>query len=249
VGRCCQGAPATARRAATPRPSPQRIRPWPPSPKRIAVAALLDGSARLEGGRFAGHDQAAFRARTIHDWPGRRRSRRTCHGRGGALADLGGEPGARRPSASIQDLYTARGRGEVAGFTVPASTPGADLRHGRTISPRTGKGSGPVILELARSEQTTRSSVCSSTCRTSSPGIAAGWRGPCSSGRPLPVQRQEVRPRPGGVTEEIRKGCRDASRPGTATSTWTAPRWSTCRSPPWMPSRKVNYTRAAEITA
>ena len=59
------------------------------------------------------------------------------------------------PSASINELYLARGRGEVSGFTVPAinlrtqvmDMSAAILRAARELH------AGAVIMELARSEQ------------------------------------------------------------------------------------------------
>ena len=85
------------------------------------LAALLDGSARLEGGRLLVTDQAAFRARTIHDLAWTQtfsQDPATVEAARWLIWEASQELGA--PSASIQDLYTARGRGEVAGFTVPA---------------------------------------------------------------------------------------------------------------------------------
>ena len=60
------------------------------------------------------------------------------------------------PSASIQDLYTARARGEVSGFTVPAINIRAQtFDMARTVYEAAQAGDvGAVILELARSEQT-----------------------------------------------------------------------------------------------
>ena len=66
--------------------------------------------------------------------------------------ELGQEVGVR--PASIQDLYMARGRGEVHGFTVPAiNVRGASYDTARAIF-RTAKSmkAGSFILEIARSE-------------------------------------------------------------------------------------------------
>ena len=59
-------------------------------------------------------------------------------------------------SASIQDLYTARARGEVHGFTVPAINIRAQtFDMARTVFETAAASDvGAVILELARSEQT-----------------------------------------------------------------------------------------------
>ena len=106
-------------------------------------------------------------------------------------------------SASIHDLYMARGRGEVSGFTVPAiNIRAADVRHGAHVLRDGARGptSGAVIFELARSEQTytfqrpmdyaTFDPRGRDRGRLAAPGVHPG--------RPLPVQREEVRGRPRG---------------------------------------------------
>src|SRR6185503_14759588 len=68
------------------------------------------------------------------------------------LWELGQAVGVR--PASIHDLYMARGRGEVHGFTVPAiNVRGLSYDTGRSIF-RTAKRmkAGAFILEIARSE-------------------------------------------------------------------------------------------------
>ena len=89
------------------------------------------------------------------------------------------ELGAR--SASIQDLYLARARGEVHGFTVPA----INLRiqtfdMARTIYETASSADvGAVILELARSEQTyTFQRPIDYSTAVLAGAVAAGWRGP-----------------------------------------------------------------------
>src|SRR5690606_39240477 len=70
----------------------------------------------------------------------------------GLLWDIGQAVGAR--PASIHDLYMARGRGDVAGFTVPAinvrmmayDTARAVFRAARV------RNAGAILLEIARSE-------------------------------------------------------------------------------------------------
>ena len=97
----------------------------------------------------------------------------------------------------------ARGRGEVHGFTVPAINIRAQtFDMARTIfetRPRAPM-SGAVIFELARSEQTYTFQrpdrlLDRRPRRRDRRGLAGAGVHP---GRPLPVQRQEVRGRPGG---------------------------------------------------
>ena len=102
-------------------------------------------------------------------------------------------------SASIHELYLARGRGEVSGFTVPAINLRAQtFDMARTVFESAQSAEvGAVILEIARSEQTYtfQRPIDYSTA------VLAGDRGELAStgihpGRPLPVQCQEVRGRP-----------------------------------------------------
>ena len=59
------------------------------------------------------------------------------------------------PSASIHELYIARGRGEVGGFTVPAINLRTQVFEMAAAVFRAARARdvGTVILELARSEQ------------------------------------------------------------------------------------------------
>src|SRR5205085_8437376 len=84
-------------------------------------------------------------------------------------------------SASIHELYMARSRGNVHGFTVPA----INLRvqtfdMARTVYETATAGDvGAVILELARSEQTyTFQRPIDYATSVLAGAIAAGWQGP-----------------------------------------------------------------------
>ena len=96
----------------------------------------------------------------------------------------------------------ARGRGEVSGFTVPAHEhPRPDLRHGaHVLRDRRPADVGAVIFELARSEQTYTfqrpMDYATSDPRGRDRGRLEGSG--LHPGRPLPVQRQEVRRGPRG---------------------------------------------------
>ncbi|HEX7398848.1 MAG TPA: hypothetical protein VF302_03705, partial [Candidatus Limnocylindrales bacterium] len=85
------------------------------------VVALLGEAARLEGGRLLVTDEVAFRARTIHDLAWTQTfstDPATVEAARWMIWEASQELGA--PSASIHELYAARSRGEVSGFTVPA---------------------------------------------------------------------------------------------------------------------------------
>src|SRR3979490_1596872 len=87
----------------------------------VELLAHLAGLAYLDGDRLAIANEGGFRDRGIRDlaWtaafstdPGATEAAQWI------VWEASQALGAR--SASIQDLYLARGRGEVAGFTVPA---------------------------------------------------------------------------------------------------------------------------------
>ncbi|MGZ8502745.1 MAG: class II fructose-bisphosphate aldolase, partial [Candidatus Limnocylindrales bacterium] len=125
-----------------------------------SVAQLVDllaGAAHLDGDRLVVDDEAALRDRAIRDlaWT-------SAFSEDAATVDVARwlvweasqEVGAR--SASIHDLYVARARGEVHGFTVPAINLRAQtFDMARTVFETAAAADvGMVILELARSEQT-----------------------------------------------------------------------------------------------
>ena len=104
------------------------------------------------------------------------------------------------PSASIHELYMARGRGEVQRLHGPGHQPAdAGLRHGAGHLP------GGAVAELrarssssllAASRSTPSSDPAEYITSVLAGAIAADWHGPgLHPGRPLPVQRQEVRDR------------------------------------------------------
>jgi hypothetical protein len=89
------------------------------------------------------------------------------------------ELGAR--SASIQELYKARARGEDSGFTVPAINIRSQTFDMARVAfeSATTRDVGAVILELARSEQTyTFQRPIDYSTSVLAGAIAAGWRGP-----------------------------------------------------------------------
>ena len=157
--------------------------PYPtPAGSVSELARQIEGCAHVDGDALVIDDEAAFRDRRH---PRRRldgdvqRGRRDRRGR--ALDRLGGVAAARRASASIHELYMARGRGEVPGFTVPAinlRTQVFDMAP-RSAGRRTRSTAGTVIFELARSEQEYTFQRPGEYITSVLAGcIAAGWHGP-----------------------------------------------------------------------
>jgi len=115
-------------------------------------------------------------------------------------------------SASIQDLYMARARGEVHGFTVPAINIRAQtFDMARTVfeTART-EDVGAVILELARSEQTyTFQRPVDYATAVLAGAIAAHWEGPVFlQGDHYQFNAKKYAADQESMTDEIRRACR-----------------------------------------
>src|SRR4029078_4570054 len=120
------------------------------------------------------------------------------------------ELGAR--SASIHDLYMARARGEVQGFTVPAINIRAQTFDMARIAFETAttEDVGAMILELARSEQTyTFQRPIDYSTAVLAGAIAAHWRGPVFlQGDHYQFNAKKYADDPDGMTQEIERACR-----------------------------------------
>ena len=84
-------------------------------------------------------------------------------------------------SGSIQSLYEAMGRKDVAGFTVPAiNIRGITYHVAQAVFRAAIKGNvGPVIFEIARSEiGYTRQRPLEYTCGILAAAVKSGWKGP-----------------------------------------------------------------------
>ena len=119
--------------------------------------------------------------------------------RGRAVARLGGEPGARRPLGQHPGAVRGAGPGRGLGLHRPGDQPaGADVRHGADglRDGRGGRGRGGH--PRARPERADVHVPAPDRLRDVGPGRCRRGRlaGPgLHPGRPLPVQRQEVRRR------------------------------------------------------
>ena len=162
------------------------------------------------------------------------------------------ELGAR--SASIHELYMARGRGEVHGFTVPAVQPAhAGLRHGhrRCAARREPTDVGTMIFELARSEQEYTFQRPGEYITSVLAGcIAAGWQGPVFvQGDHYQFNAAKYKADPEATTEAIRKATRDAIAVGYGNIDIDSSTLVDLALPTSMSSSATNYERAAEISA
>lgn len=161
------------------------------------------------------------------------------------------ELGAR--SASIHDLYLARGRGEVGGFTVPAINIRAQtFDMARTAFEAAAESDvAAVILELARSEQTyTFQRPIDYATSVLAGAIAAGWKGPVFlQGDHYQFNAKKYATDPETVTEEIRRACRLATDAGYRNIDIDSSTLVDLSQPDLDREQRENYVRAAELTA
>jgi fructose/tagatose bisphosphate aldolase len=225
----------------------------------VAVAvpellSLLRNAAHVDGDRLLVTDEAAFRADIVRDliWT-------ATFGPEGPVVDAARwliheaarELGAH--SASIHELYMARGRGEVHGFTVPAINIRAQtFDMARTIFETAASSDvGAVILELARSEQTyTFQRPIDYSTAVLAGAIAAGWRAPVFiQGDHYQFNAKKYAADPEAMTEEIERACRLAIAAGYRNIDIDSSTLVDLSKPTRDEQQRENYTRAAELTA
>ena len=156
-------------------------------------------------------------------------------------------------SASIQDLYMARSRGEVKGFTVPAMNLRAQtFDMARTIYETAKRNDvGALILEIARSEQTyTFQRPMDFAASVYAGAMAAGWDGPIFiQGDHYQFNAKKYAADPEAMTEEIRRACRLAIEAGYRNIDIDSSTLVDLSQPNLDAEQHENYTRAAELTA
>ena len=214
----------------------------------------VEGIVRLDGDRLAVEDEGRLRADGIRDlaWTA---AFTTDEGAAAAAQWIVWEAsqvlGAR--SASIQELYAARGRGEVAGFTVPAINIRAQtFDMARTVYETADEADvGAVILELARSEQTyTFQRPVDYATGVLAGAIAAGWRGPVFiQGDHYQFNAKKYAADPETMTEEIRRACRLAIDAGYRNIDIDSSTLVDLSKATVDEQQRENYRRAAELTA
>jgi fructose/tagatose bisphosphate aldolase len=222
-----------------------------------SVAALLDrleGMASVADGRLTISDEPAFRGRAIADvvWS----------------ATFSDDPDVVTvarwlvweasqalgcPSASIHELYMARGRGDVSGFTVPAlnlRTQVFDMARVATLAARE-LDAGAVIFELARSEQEyTFQRPGEYITGVLGGAIAGGWRGPLFvQGDHYQFNARKYAADPDGVTEELRRLVVEALDVGYGNIDIDSSTLVDLARPTLDEQQRTNYARCAELTA
>lgn len=218
------------------------------------LLARLVPSARLAGDRLVIDDEPAFRDAGIRDlaWTAAfSTDEATTSAAQWLIWEASQVLGA--PSASIQELYEARARGEVSGFTVPAINLRAQtFDMARTIFEAAAAANvGAVLLELARSEQTyTFQRPIDYATSVLAGAIAAGWRHPVFiQGDHYQFNAKKYAADPEVMTEEIRRACRLAIAAGYRNIDIDSSTLVDLSKPNVDEEQRENYTRAAELTA
>jgi fructose-bisphosphate aldolase, class II len=214
----------------------------------------LDGIAHLEGERLAIDDEARFRDAGIRDlaWTAAFATDEPAVDAARWIVwEAAQSLGAR--SASIQELYMARARGEVSGFTVPAINLRAQtFDMARTVFESAMEHDvGAVILELARSEQTyTFQRPADYATAVLAGAVAAGYRGPVFiQGDHYQFNAKKYAADPEAMTEEIRRACRLAYDAGYRNIDIDSSTLVDLSKPDLDAQQHENYVRAAELTA
>ena len=214
----------------------------------------IRGAAHLDGDLLVIDDEAAFRSTAIRDlaWTAAfSTDEPTTAAAQWIVWEASQALGAH--SASIHDLYVARGRGEVSGFTVPAINLRAQtFDMARTVfEAAMGADVGAVILEIARSEQTyTYQRPIDYTTSVLAGAIAAGWRAPVFiQGDHYQFNARKYAADPESMTEEIRRACRLAIGAGYRNIDIDSSTLVDLSRPNVDEEQRENYIRAAELTA
>ena len=220
----------------------------------IELLAMLSASASVSGGALSIHDQRAFRSETIRQlaWTATftedevvRDSARWLVWE--ASLALG------CASASIHELYMARGRGEIGGFTVPAinlRTQVFDMAAA-TFRAALARDVGAIILELARSEQEyTYQRPGEYLTNVLAGAIAAGWAAPVFvQGDHYQFNAKKYAADPEGTAEGVRRLAREAVAVGYGNIDIDSSTLVDLSLDTVDDQQRVNYRQAAELTA
>jgi fructose-bisphosphate aldolase, class II len=156
-------------------------------------------------------------------------------------------------SASIHELYMARARGEVGGFTVPAINIRAQTFDMARVAfeSATTRDVGAVILELARSEQTyTFQRPIDYATSVLAGAIAAHWQGPIFiQGDHYQFNAKKYATDAESMTEEIRRACRLAVDAGYRNIDIDASTLVDLSHGTEDERQRENYERTAELAA
>ena len=219
-----------------------------------ALTELLVGIAHIDGERLVIDDEARFRAGGIRDlaWSAAfSDDEPTVEAARWMVWEASQELGA--PSASIHDLYMARGRGEVSGFTVPAINLRTQVFDMARVIAQASMAldSGAIIFELARSEQEYTYQRPGEYITSVLAGcISAGWHGPVFvQGDHYQFNAKKYAADPESVTGALRKATVDALAVGYGNIDIDSSTLVDLSLAEVDAQQRTNYQRAAELSA
>lgn len=225
-----------------------------PASSVTELLAGLDGIAHIDGDRLLIDDERRFRAVGVRTtvWSATfSTDKDVIEAARWIIWEASQELGAR--SASIHELYMARGRGEIHGFTVPAVNVRTQVFDMAQTMCRAAEPTdvGALIFELARSEQEYTFQRPGEYITAILAGcIAAGWRGPVFvQGDHYQFNAAKYRADPDTTTEAIRKATRDALAAGYGNIDVDSSTLVDLGLPTVDEQQRTNYGRAAEISA
>ncbi len=215
---------------------------------------LLSGSASVDAGALTITDEAAFRDRGIRDvvWSATfSDDADVVEAARWIVWEASQQLDAR--SASIHELYMARGRGEVHGFTVPAINLRTQVFDMARVICNAAQSlnNGLVIFELARSEQEYTFQRPAEYITSVLAGcIAANWHGPVFiQGDHYQFNAKKYAADPEATTEALRKAVRDALAVGYGNIDIDSSTLVDLSLPSVDEQQHENYRRAAELSA
>jgi fructose/tagatose bisphosphate aldolase len=157
------------------------------------------------------------------------------------------------PSWSIHDLYMARGRGEVSGFTVPAVNIRTQVMDMAAAMCRAADAldAGTIIFELARSEQEYTFQRPGEYLTSVLAGcISAGWQGPVFvQGDHYQFNAKKYAADPEAVAEGLRRLAVEALQVGYGNIDIDSSTLVDLSRDSVDEQQRTNYQRAAELSA
>ena len=214
----------------------------------------LDGISRVEADGLVIEDEAALRSAGIRDlaWTATfSADEDTVEAARWIIWEASQSLGC--PSASIHELYMARGRGEVGGFTVPAMNLRTQVFDMAAAACRAADGldAGTIIFELARSEQEyTYQRPGEYITSVLAGAIAAGWQGPVFvQGDHYQFNAKKYAADPDGVADTLRKATLSALEAGYGNIDIDSSTLVDLSLESVDEQQRTNYERAAELAA
>lgn len=229
--------------------------PFPtPAESVTELLGALDGIASIEDGRLVINDEQRFRDEGVRAtvWSATFGvDKDVIDAARWIIWEASQELSCR--SASIHELYLARGRGEIHGFTVPACNLRTQVFDMAIAMCRAAEPMdvGTMIFELARSEQEYTFQRPGEYITSVLAGcIAAGWRGPVFvQGDHYQFNAAKYSADPDATTEAIRKATRDAIAVGYGNIDVDSSTLVDLALDTVDAQQQANYQRAAEISA